>query len=135
MPRVQDQNRHVTVWILIVLLLLSWGDGLLAAISQSSMSMGEGSHRVSGDNPHCQMPEGKVLQQDCGCGCASLQQTLPRRDSAILGSERIDQPTLLVMDPMVQLPVRGPPRDLLLFIPSTTPIPIPPRLNFCCLRI
>ncbi|MCU7815849.1 MAG: hypothetical protein KZQ89_20455 [Candidatus Thiodiazotropha sp. (ex Lucinoma kastoroae)] len=135
MPLVQDQNRQVTVWILIALLLLSWGDGLLAAISQSNMSMGEGSHRVSGDNQHCQMPAVDVLQQDCGCGCASLQQTLPRRGSAIFGSERIDQPTLLVMDSTVLLPVRGPPRDVKLFISSTIPIPIPPRLSFCCLRI
>ncbi|MEL0587318.1 MAG: hypothetical protein AAES65_20970 [Candidatus Thiodiazotropha sp. (ex. Lucinoma kazani)] len=137
MPLVQDQNRHVTVWILIALLLLSWGDGLLAAISQSNMSMGEGSHRVSGDNQHCQMPAVDVLQQDCGCGCgcASLQQTLPRRDAAILGTERIDQLILLVMDPTILLPGRRPPRDVLLFISSTPPIPIPPRLNFCCLRI
>lgn len=126
--------RAVT-WILIALLLLSWGDGLLAAISQSNMSMGEGSHRVAGGNQHCQMPEVEVSHQDCRCGCASLQQTLPRRDSAILGAERIDQPILFVMDPTVLLPVRGPSRDVLLFISSTPPITIPPRLSFCCLRI
>ncbi|MCU7882655.1 MAG: hypothetical protein KZQ82_00475 [Candidatus Thiodiazotropha sp. (ex Lucinoma annulata)] len=135
MPLARDKNLPVTTWILIALLLLSWGDGVLAAISQSNMSMGEGSHRVSGDNQHCQMPAVEVLQQDCRCGCASLQQTLPRRDSAILGAERIDQPILLIVDQMDLLPVRGPPRDRLLFISSTPPIPIPPRLSFCCLRI
>ncbi|MCU7917047.1 MAG: hypothetical protein KZQ95_01655 [Candidatus Thiodiazotropha sp. (ex Epidulcina cf. delphinae)] len=135
MPLIQDNNLRLAGWMLVVILLLSWGEGLLAGFTQDHMPMGAGSHMNTDGDQHCQMPELEVLHQDCGCGCASLQQTLPRRDSALFGFERIDQPALFFIDPAGLLPVTGPPSDEILFFSSRPPIPIPPRLSFCCLRI
>ncbi|MCU7937454.1 MAG: hypothetical protein KZQ99_21795 [Candidatus Thiodiazotropha sp. (ex Dulcina madagascariensis)] len=135
MPLIRDNNLRLTGWMLVVILLLSWGEGLLAGFTQDQMPMGEDSPMHTGGDQHCQLPEVEILHQDCGCGCASLQQTLMRRDFALLGFERIDQPTWLFMDPASPLPVRGPPRDEMPVFSSTPPIPIPPRLSFCCLRI
>ncbi|RLJ22722.1 hypothetical protein DJ030_00515 [bacterium endosymbiont of Escarpia laminata] len=135
MALARDNKLRLTTWILVVVLLLSWGEGLLAGFGQDHRPMGEGSHRVMGDDQHCQMPGAAILQHDCGLGCFNLQQALPQRDSDLLDIERIDQPALIYMDMADPAPVRGPPRDEILPFSKIPPVPIPPRLNFCCLRI
>ncbi|MBA1445965.1 MAG: hypothetical protein M3H12_09110 [Chromatiales bacterium] len=130
-----DNNLRLATWILVVVLLLSWGQGALAAFGQHSMPMGENSQKVMSDDQHCQMP--KMVDTLCRCdtGHLNLQQALPQRDSNLLILERIDQPVLVSMDLADMRPVRGPPRDEILFSFSAPPVPIPPRLSFCCLRI
>ncbi|QYZ67439.1 MAG: hypothetical protein OI74_13625 [Gammaproteobacteria bacterium (ex Lamellibrachia satsuma)] len=135
MSFVRDNSLRLTTWMLVVVLLLSWGQGALAAFGQHSMPMGEDSHKVMSDDQHCQMP--KMVDTLCRCDTAhlNLQQVLPQRDSNLLTFERIDQPVLVSKDLGDLRPVRGPPRDEILFSFPAPPVPIPPRLSFCCLRI
>lgn len=136
MPLARDNNLRLASWMLVIILLLSWGEGALASFGQDHQPMGEGSHMAMGDDQHCQMPNLAVFQCDCENGCFNLQLALPQRDSELLDFERIDQPVLLSMDLASLLPIRGPPpRDEILFPFKPPPVSISPRLSFCCLRI
>ncbi|KRT56522.1 hypothetical protein Ga0074115_1519 [endosymbiont of Ridgeia piscesae] len=135
MSLTHDNNLRLTTWMLVVVLLLFWGQGALAGLGQHSMPMGEDSHRVMADGHHCHMPKMADLQCHCDTGHLNLRQALPQRDSDLLGFERIDRPVLVSKDLADLRPVRGPPRDEILFSFSAPPVPIPPRLSFCCLRI
>lgn len=131
----RDNKLRLTTWMLVAVLLLSWGQGALAGFKQAHKPMGQGSHVVTGDDQHCQMPKSAVFQHDCGAGCINLQQTLPQRNSDLLGFERNDRPDLISMEMADLLPIRGPPRDKILFFSTAPPVLIPPHLSFCCLRI
>lgn len=124
-----------TSWMLVVILLLSWGQGALAGFGQAYKPMGDGSQIRTGGAQHCQMPKSAVFQHDCGAGCINLQQALPQRDSDLLAFEHIERPVLVSRDLADLLPIRGPPREKILFFSTAPPVPIPLHLSFCCLRI
>ncbi|MBA1329922.1 hypothetical protein QQ73_01550 [Candidatus Endoriftia persephone str. Guaymas] len=76
------------------------------------------------------MPKMADLQCHCDTGHLNLRQALPQRDSDLLGFERIDRSVLVSKDLADLRPVRGPPRDEILFSFSAPPgVPIPKRIR------
>lgn len=134
----RDNSLRIGTWMVVAVLLLSWGRDVVACYERDRNPAGEVIHisMADGEDQHCQTLTISVfVQHDCEQDCCDLQQALPQRDSDLLHADRTDRPILSLEDWSNLLPIRGPPRDE--FPPSSTAsaVSIPHRLSFCCLRI
>ena len=121
--------------MLVVVLLLSLGQGILADLAQSASSMVDVGHETMGDGRHCDMPEMADSQCYCDADNLGLGQAVPQRDSSSTGFDRTDRWVLVAHDSAELLPIRAPPREALLFSRVSPPIPDPLRFTYCCLLI